>query len=80
MRDSGYWRLLDRAYLNEVLELILTNAKANGWPLSAVPEAACETELGDYPPTVVRHSLRLFSDAPAPGLYERERARALQRR
>jgi len=64
---TGHWRVLAQPYVGELLELILTNAAAHGWQLSAMPERGCVDEMGDHPAAVVKHCLRLFSDADAAG-------------
>eukprot|EP00123_Amoebidium_parasiticum_P020854 comp57646_c0_seq1/m.47810 comp57646_c0_seq1/g.47810 ORF comp57646_c0_seq1/g.47810 comp57646_c0_seq1/m.47810 type:complete len:385 (-) comp57646_c0_seq1:616-1770(-) len=45
---NGYWRCVTEAYQDKVMDLILSTATANDWPLDRIPALACHSDLAEY--------------------------------
>jgi len=59
--EPGRWGLLSPAAEGEMLEDLLTTARAEGWPISALPLSDSRGRLaGTYPPTLLNHCLSLY--------------------
>jgi sister chromatid cohesion protein DCC1 len=58
---KGFWRLLSRAYIHEVMDMVLTSARIRDWPIHAIPVRECQKEVGSYPALMVAHCLQVYS-------------------
>ncbi|MEW5314184.1 MAG: hypothetical protein WDW38_005699 [Sanguina aurantia] len=59
---EGVWRLMDAAYMDSMLELVLLSAQEEGLPWHAIPLRAIRSSLcpSGYSPAVLRHCLSVF--------------------
>jgi hypothetical protein len=65
--QPGHWCTFTKAFIQKVVDDILLQCTANGWPLSAVPQQDCAVELlHRYSDGIVQHVISMFRPSTTP--------------
>ncbi|KAJ3683505.1 hypothetical protein LUZ60_013732 [Juncus effusus] len=59
---NGFWRIVDKKSINNVLNMVLTNSVLHDWPLNALVETEVLSvmESDGFNSTIVKHCLEIF--------------------